>query len=232
MIEKSPAELRHGGYALGSSLHHRLRSSSQTRALGVYVSDDPDASVEELVLSSSPPGSNGVRDWGAAEHDQVIVLSQDGETFIAPSSPRRTISDPVGPSFIASSSPRRAYVPASGAKDADPDDDEDGYDQNGIELIPLENSKHLELLEEGKASDDDEGDTNGHEVARNGSGLMEVIDAKLELEEEGKKVHSVLGLVAMVFFLVCGGAYGTEDLGGSIPPLFALAGIITVPWVC
>lgn len=90
-------------------------------------------------------------------------------------------------------------------------------------ISPANNGKKLELLEEGKASDDDDlGDK---------ATIMEETDAKLEKEEESKKVHSVFGLVAMVFFLVCGGAYGTEDLGGSIPPLYALAGIIIVPWV-
>ena len=41
---------------------------------------------------------------------------------------------------------------------------------------------------------------------------------------EPKKPLGVIGLVSMVYFLVAGGAYGTEDLGGSIPALFALGG--------
>jgi amino acid transporter len=28
-----------------------------------------------------------------------------------------------------------------------------------------------------------------------------------------------------------GGSYGTEDLAGAIPPLFALLGILIVPWL-
>jgi len=77
--------------------------------------------------------------------------------------------------------------------------------------------------------------TGMHADCENGSDhvkeVMEESDQKLEKEEEATKAHSIFGLVAMVFFLVCGGAYGTEDLGGSIPPLYALAGILLIPWV-
>jgi amino acid transporter len=45
-----------------------------------------------------------------------------------------------------------------------------------------------------------------------------------------KKQLGALGLAAIVFFLVCGGSYGTEDLGGTIPPLYAILGIVLVPW--
>jgi amino acid transporter len=51
------------------------------------------------------------------------------------------------------------------------------------------------------------------------------------IETVKKKPHSIFSLVAIVYFLVCGGAYGTEDLGGSVPPLFALLGILIIPWV-
>jgi amino acid transporter len=46
-----------------------------------------------------------------------------------------------------------------------------------------------------------------------------------------EKSLSIVSLIAMVFFLVCGGSYGTEDLGGAIPPLFAILGIVIVPWL-
>lgn len=46
-----------------------------------------------------------------------------------------------------------------------------------------------------------------------------------------KKQLGALGLAAIVFFLVCGGSYGTEDLGGKIPPLYAILGIVIVPWL-
>ena len=46
-----------------------------------------------------------------------------------------------------------------------------------------------------------------------------------------KKQLGALGLAAIVFFLVCGGSYGTEDLGGVIPPLYAILGICIVPWL-
>jgi len=50
-------------------------------------------------------------------------------------------------------------------------------------------------------------------------------------QNEGEKL-SFIGLVAVCYFLVCGGAYGTEDLASSIPPLFALLGVLCLPWVC
>lgn len=46
-----------------------------------------------------------------------------------------------------------------------------------------------------------------------------------------EKALSPLALLAIVYFLVCGGAYGTEDLGGTIPPLFAILGVLIVPWI-
>jgi amino acid transporter len=46
-----------------------------------------------------------------------------------------------------------------------------------------------------------------------------------------KKQLGALGLAAIVFFLVCGGSYGTEDLGGTIAPLYAILGIVAVPWI-
>lgn len=39
------------------------------------------------------------------------------------------------------------------------------------------------------------------------------------------KPLGIVGLISMVYFLVAGGAYGTEDLGGSIPALYALIGL-------
>ena len=48
-----------------------------------------------------------------------------------------------------------------------------------------------------------------------------------EASKEGKpdvKPLGIIGLVSMVYFLVAGGAYGTEDLAGSIPGLYALIG--------
>jgi len=52
--------------------------------------------------------------------------------------------------------------------------------------------------------------------------------------EAGKtleKALSPVALLAMVYFLVCGGAYGTEDLGGTIPPMFAVLGLLVIPWI-
>lgn len=46
-----------------------------------------------------------------------------------------------------------------------------------------------------------------------------------------RKQLGAVGLAAIVFFLVCGGSYGTEDLGGTIPPLYAVLGIAIVPWL-
>eukprot|EP01087_Luapelamoeba_hula_P020671 TRINITY_DN7096_c0_g1_i1.p1 TRINITY_DN7096_c0_g1~~TRINITY_DN7096_c0_g1_i1.p1 ORF type:complete len:574 (-),score=79.81 TRINITY_DN7096_c0_g1_i1:186-1907(-) len=46
---------------------------------------------------------------------------------------------------------------------------------------------------------------------------------------DGKKL-SFIGLLSVCYFLVCGGAYGTEDLASSIPPLFALLGLLVLPW--
>lgn len=46
-----------------------------------------------------------------------------------------------------------------------------------------------------------------------------------------RKPLGALGLAAIVFFLVCGGSYGTEDLGGTIAPLYAILGIVVVPWL-
>jgi hypothetical protein len=56
-------------------------------------------------------------------------------------------------------------------------------------------------------------------------------DVKLSVKEQANGKLSMFGLVSIVFFMVCGGSYGTEDLGGSIPPLFALAGILLIPWL-
>ncbi|KAL6063441.1 proline dehydrogenase [Balamuthia mandrillaris] len=50
-------------------------------------------------------------------------------------------------------------------------------------------------------------------------------------EEDKGKALNIFTLIAVVYFLVCGGAYGTENLAGSIPPLFALLGLIIVPWL-
>lgn len=38
-------------------------------------------------------------------------------------------------------------------------------------------------------------------------------------------------MVGVVFFLVCGGAYGAEPVGGAIPPLYAILGLLVIPWV-
>jgi hypothetical protein len=46
-----------------------------------------------------------------------------------------------------------------------------------------------------------------------------------------QRALSPVALLAMVYFLVCGGAYGTEDLGGTIPPLFAILGVVIIPWI-
>lgn len=46
--------------------------------------------------------------------------------------------------------------------------------------------------------------------------------------EKGKL--SPLGFLAMVYFLVCGSSYGTEDLSSGIPPLFCILGIVIIPW--
>lgn len=46
-----------------------------------------------------------------------------------------------------------------------------------------------------------------------------------------RKQLGALGLAAIVFFLVCGGSYGTEGLGGTIAPLYAVLGIVIVPWL-
>lgn len=35
----------------------------------------------------------------------------------------------------------------------------------------------------------------------------------------------------VIYFLVCGGAYGSEDLGSTLPPLYSLLGIVLVPWL-
>lgn len=55
-------------------------------------------------------------------------------------------------------------------------------------------------------------------------------DASL-LTGTAKKQLGAVGLASIVFFLVCGGSYGTEDLGGTIAPLYAILGICIVPWV-
>ena len=34
-----------------------------------------------------------------------------------------------------------------------------------------------------------------------------------------------------MFFKVCGGAYGTEDLASAMPPLYALLMVFFVPWL-
>jgi len=56
-----------------------------------------------------------------------------------------------------------------------------------------------------------------------------------EEEEESTSVEaSKMGfcsLLLMIYFLVCGGAYGTEDLGSSLPPLYAILGILLCPWL-
>jgi len=67
-----------------------------------------------------------------------------------------------------------------------------------------------------------ESDSDPSAIATEGSEDPEVLSEK--------KALGVFGLVAVVYFLVCGGSYGTEDLGGSIPPLFALLGIVVIPW--
>lgn len=54
---------------------------------------------------------------------------------------------------------------------------------------------------------------------------------QLSLIGPPKKQLSALRLAAIVFFLVCGGSYGTEGLGGVIAPLWAILGIVTVPWL-
>jgi amino acid transporter len=46
-----------------------------------------------------------------------------------------------------------------------------------------------------------------------------------------KKALSRLSLISVIYFLVCGGAYGTEDLGGAIPAFYGLLGILLIPWV-
>lgn len=35
----------------------------------------------------------------------------------------------------------------------------------------------------------------------------------------------------VIYFLVCGGAYGSEDLGSTLPPLYSLLGILLCPWL-
>jgi amino acid transporter len=50
-------------------------------------------------------------------------------------------------------------------------------------------------------------------------------------QDESTKSLGRIALISIVFFLVCGGSYGTEDLGGAIPPFFGLLGIICVPWL-
>jgi hypothetical protein len=145
--------------------------------------------------------------------DGSVVVMKDGEAFIAPSSPRSPDHSPRSPRSL------------TGEAEAD-DEDERGCTLAGDE----DDDDACSLVE-----------TNGHglllvevedELVDGAvSELMVGTDQKLEKEEEEAKVHSVFGLVALVFFLVCGGAYGTEDLGGSIPPLYALSGILLIPWV-
>jgi len=96
----------------------------------------------------------------------------------------------------------------------------------------------------------------------NGAGLAEAGEDKPLLNSPDgavatpEKALSVVSLVSIIFFLVCGpqkkkrgrdlritsitsmltilapgGSYGTEDLGGAIAPLWALLGIILVPWL-
>jgi amino acid transporter len=38
-------------------------------------------------------------------------------------------------------------------------------------------------------------------------------------------------LMFVIYFLVCGGAYGSEDLGSTLPPLYSLLGILLCPWL-
>jgi hypothetical protein len=139
--------------------------------------------------------------------DGSVVILKDGESFIAPSSPRSAGDD----------SPRSIVVVTSSQHSPR---DEQGGDENDT-LI---------------GGGDDE--ASGHEAEEDYDAggrveelMLEEIDERLEKGEDSTKVHSVFGLVALVFFLVCGGAYGTEDLGGSIPPLYALTGILIIPWV-
>lgn len=76
--------------------------------------------------------------------------------------------------------------------------------------------------------DSEEEDVNAERSLLQGGAPGKVDPPKPEKRE---KSLSILSLIAMVFFLVCGGAYGTEDMGGAIPPLFALLGIIIIPWL-
>lgn len=134
--------------------------------------------------------------------DGSVVILKDGEAFIAPSSPRSAGDDsPRSIVVVSQHSPR----------------DEQGGDENDT-LIGGDEAN-------GRETEEDDAGGRVEELT------MEEIDERLEKGEDSTKVHSVFGLVALVFFLVCGGAYGTEDLGGSIPPLYALTGILIIPWI-
>lgn len=76
--------------------------------------------------------------------------------------------------------------------------------------------------------DSEEEDVNAERTLLSGGSPNRIEEGKGPKKE---KSLSIVSLIAMVFFLVCGGSYGTEDLGGAIPPLFALLGIIIVPWL-
>lgn len=58
-----------------------------------------------------------------------------------------------------------------------------------------------------------------------------VCDGENGRGDEERRDLSFVGLIAVCYFLVCGGAYGTEDLASTIPPFFALLGILCIPWL-
>ena len=51
-----------------------------------------------------------------------------------------------------------------------------------------------------------------------------------ELSEESKEL-SFFGLVLVLMFMTCGGAYGTEDMAGGLAPLYCIIGVCVIPLV-
>ena len=63
---------------------------------------------------------------------------------------------------------------------------------------------------------------------------MPNIQAAEEISSPGRAVPArrltVIHLVGLTFFAVCGGDYGIEDAVGAAGPAYTLAGLLLVPW--
>lgn len=84
--------------------------------------------------------------------------------------------------------------------------------QNSMTSLGSESAKSLATLKD--------------ETANLLAGLPDVEDEEPVFTRE----VNLISLVFIAYFLVCGGAFGTEDLGSAVPPFWALFGLLLIPF--